>query len=126
MGVAKVYRVPKIVVNITSHPDTEDYKFKPLPCAPACNLETKITKGRIFFTMTAVLWFTEVLCNVTPCIYRRFEVSCCVYLESRVTSRRDRKILRMETLTTVLENTEKNIYSATKNKIPEDLILHQS
>ena len=45
--------------------------------------------------MTAVLSNIEVLWNVTPCSwlksYRRFEVSICVYLQIKVTSRRDRK-----------------------------------
>ena len=39
MGVAKVYRVPKIVIDIISHPDTQNYKITPLPCVQACNLD---------------------------------------------------------------------------------------
>lgn len=65
--------------------------------------------------MIAVLLNIEVLWNVTPCrwlkSYTRFEVSCCVYLESKVTSRRVCKTLRIKTLTTVLKNVEKYLFS---------------
>jgi len=65
--------------------------------------------------MTAVLLNIEVLWNVTPCSwlesYRRLEVSCCVYLENKVTAKRDRKTVRMKTYTTVLKNVEEYLFS---------------
>lgn len=54
-----------------------------------------------FFNDGRLLLNIEVLWNMTPCSwlksYRGFEVPCCLYLESKVTSRRDRKTLRFDT-----------------------------
>jgi hypothetical protein len=78
--VAKVYRVPKIVVNIICYPDKENDKFAPLPCVLACNLQKKkLLKGCKFcYDDSVVLLNIEVLLNVTPCSwrknYRSFEV----------------------------------------------------